>query len=193
MPYITQLERLYRQISQPSPPQSTPAPVTAELKPALTRADVNDIIRRTRPASPEELQDIIARAVEFKLTTWERNELGVRLSIAAAQRARQVNGRREDPAAQFISRTLGLAETPFGLISREWVNNQMRTGAQAISRCKLHRPPLCSCWASQRAILWQVQSAHGERTPEFWSATRVFAFLEDLELSSRPERGPGLA
>jgi flavin-dependent dehydrogenase len=30
------------------------------------------------------------------------------------------------------------------------------------------------------------------KTPEAWCATRIIACLEDLELSSRPERGPGV-
>jgi hypothetical protein len=98
-----------------------------------------------------------------------------------------VYGRRENPAAQFISQVLGLAETLYDMIEREWINRQLRIGAQAISRCKLHRPPLCSCWASQRGILWQAQSVHGERSPESWAAVRVYEALEDLELCSRPE------
>lgn len=106
-----------------------------------------------------------------------------------AQRARQVNGSRENPAAQFISQVLGLAETPYGTIERAWINHQLRTGAQAISRCKLHRPPLCSCWAASRVTLWQAQ-ASGAKSPEGWAASRIYDFLEELELSSMPEPGP---
>ena len=59
------VERLYREISAPKPPTpSPPTPVAAVAK-IVTRADVDAIIQRKRPAAPEELQDIIARAVEF--------------------------------------------------------------------------------------------------------------------------------
>jgi hypothetical protein len=105
-----------------------------------------------------------------------------------AQRTRQVNG-RENPSAEFISRVLGLAETPYGLVSREWVNQQMRTGARAIARCRNHRPPECACWAAPRTSLWQA-SASGVKTPEAWAAARVYEFLAELELASRPETDP---
>jgi hypothetical protein len=97
----------------------------------------------------------------LKLTTGERNQLGVDLSIVVAQRARQGNGRREDPNAQFIAQVLGYAKTPYGLIERQWINAQLRAGSQAIQRCKLHQPPMCPCWSSSRAILWQAR-ANGE-------------------------------
>jgi hypothetical protein len=69
------------------------------------------------------------------LTTGERNQLGVDLSIVVAQRARQGNGRREDPNAQFIAQVLGYEKTPYGLIERQWINAQLRAGSQAIQRC----------------------------------------------------------
>jgi hypothetical protein len=105
----------------------------------------------------------------------ERNFIGVELSIAVAKRTRRVNG-RENPSAEFISRVLDLAETPYGLVSREWVDEQMRMGSQAISRCRNHRPPDCACWAASRASLWQA-SASGEKTPEAWAAARAYEFL----------------
>ena len=184
---------LYRQISTPSPPEAKPAQAAEakkiELK--LARTDVNDIIERQRAASGEELQFILDNAKDLRLTLGEKNQLSVDLTMKMAQRARQVNGRREDPAAQFISTTLGLAETPYGLISRDWINNQLRAGAQSIARCRNHRPPNCQCWAASRVTLWQAQ-ADGSKSPEGWAASRIFDFLEELELSSRPERGPGV-
>jgi hypothetical protein len=81
---------------------------------------------------------------------------------------------------------LGYAETTWGLIEREWINAQLRAGSQAIQRCKLHRPPVCQCWSASRAILWQAR-ANGDKTPEGWVAVRIYSFLEQLELASRPE------
>jgi hypothetical protein len=110
----------------------------------------------------------------------------VDLSIIAAQRARQINGRRQDPNAQFIAQVLGYTETPYGLIEREWINAQLRAGSQAIQRCRSHKPPQCGCWSASRAILWQAR-ANGEKTPEGWAAVRIYAFLEELEVASMPE------
>jgi hypothetical protein len=155
----------------------------------LSTADVDGILRRTRGASPEELQYAIDHANDFKLADYQRNQLGVDLSIVVAQRARQVIGRRNDPSAEFIAKVLGLAETPYGLIEREWVNHQLRAGSQAIQQCRLHRPPKCQCWSASRAILSQAR-AGGEKSPEAWAATRIYEALEQLETASRPERGP---
>jgi hypothetical protein len=184
--YIPLVERLYREIATPKPPPQQPAPV-AEAKPiALTRADVDAIIKRQRSASPNELQFMIDHARDLGLTDGERNQIGVDLSIAMAQRARQANSRRESPSTEFLSQVLGYAETPHGLIDRAWVNQQMRAGAQAIARCSNHRPPECQCWSVSRAILWQASSS-GPKTPEGWAAVRVYEFLADLELASRPD------
>ncbi len=189
MAYITPVQRIYLQVSQPASQPPKPATAAAEAKPIeVTRADVDAIITRARCGSPEELQYIIDHSKDLGLTDGERNFIGVELSIAVARRTRQVNG-RENPSAEFISKVLGLAETPYGLISREWVKQQMRTGSQAISRCQDHRPPDCHCWAPSRAGLRQT-SAVGVKTPEGWAAARVYEFLTELELASRPETGP---
>jgi hypothetical protein len=185
--FMSPVERLYRDIAAPKP-QPKPAQV-AEKKAELTRADVDAIIRRTRSASPEELQHILDNAKRFALTSWERQQISVDLTIAMAARARAVNGRRDDPSAEFVSRVLGLTETPHGFIERVWVHEQMRAGAEAIQRCRNHRPPRCQCWSAVRAILWQASAS--EKTPEAWAAQRIYDLLEELELGSRPERaGP---
>jgi hypothetical protein len=191
-PYISATERIYLELSRPEAPQPRPASAVAGPKKVEpTRADVNELIQRQRVGTPQELEAILAKAKDLRLTEGERNQLSVDVTIAMAQRARNVNGRRESPAAEFLSKVLGLAETPYGMIERAWINHQFRTGAQAITRCKLHRPPRCSCWAASRVELWQAQ-ASGEKSPEGWAASRIYDFLEELELSSRPERGPGL-
>jgi hypothetical protein len=121
----------------------------------------------------------------------KKNQLSVDLTIQIAH-ARQSNGKRDDPSVRFIAQVLGLVETPFGLIEREWVGNLLRDGARNIARGRRHKTPNCECWSGQRAILWQAQSAHGDKSPESWAAPRVYGALEDLELSSRPEHGPGV-
>ena len=184
------VERLYRDLASAKAPQPQAARVdTTAKKIALTRADVNAIIGRTRSSEPDELQYIIDHAKELKLTPGERNQLGVDFSIIVAQRARQISGRRENPSAEFLAKVLGYAETPLGLIEREWINAQLRAGSQAIQRCKLHRPPRCQCWSASRAILWQAR-ADGDKTPQGWAALRICAFLEELELASRPDIYP---
>jgi hypothetical protein len=85
--------------------------------------------------------------------------------------------------------SIGRIGTPYGLIEREWINAQLRAGSQAIQRCKLHRPPECRCWSASRAVLWQAR-ANGDKTPEGWAAARIYSFLEELELASRPEIEP---
>ena len=109
------------------------------------------------------------------------------LTIAMANRSRQVSGRRDDPSAEFVSKVLGLVDTPHGLIERAWVHEQMRAGAEAIQRCRNHRPPHCQCWSAVRAILWQASAS--DKTPEALAAQRIYDLLEELELGSRPEHG----
>lgn len=180
------IERMYRDLASHKAPQPQPARVdTTAKKIELTRADVDQIIQRTRAASPEELEFIIAHAKEFILTDGQRDQLCCDLTIAAAQRARQGNGRRIDGNAEFISKVLGLVETPFGLIARSFVDDLLRDGSRNISRCRLQRPPNCACWSAQRAILFQASANGG--SPEGWAATRIRTALEQLELASRPE------
>lgn len=189
-PYILPVEHIYRALATPKPPQPQPAHVdTTAKKIELTRADVDQIIQRTRSATPEELEYVIARAKEFILTDGQRDQVCCDLTIVAAHRARQGNGRRIDASAEFIAKVLNLVETPWGLLARSFVDDLLREGSRNISRCRLHRPPNCDCWSAQRALLFQA-SANGERSPEGWAATRIRAALEDLEVAMRPERGP---
>jgi hypothetical protein len=191
-PYILPVEKIYRELRRGQPPQSTPVPVAAEAtKIAPTRADANELIQRQRVGTPQELEAILAKARDLRLTEGERNQLGVDLSIVVAQRVRQVNGRRDDPNAQFIAQVLGYAETPYGLIERERIVGLLRDGARNIARCKRHNPPKCECWSAQRVILWQLQSDHAGRSPEGWVAARVYSSLEELE-QARSEREPVL-
>jgi hypothetical protein len=184
--FIPAVELIYREIARPKPPEPKPAHVDEVRK--IERADVDAILRRERFGTSEELEHIIANAKEYKLTSGEKNQLSVDLTVAIARMKRQVNGRQQDPNTRFIARTLGLLPTPFGLVDREFVEAQLQTGAQAIARCRNHRPPKCQCWSGQREILWQAQSAHGERSPEGWAATRMFESLEELESAAGLER-----
>jgi hypothetical protein len=186
-PYILPVELIYRELARPKPEDAKPASV-AVVKP-LTRTDVDAILHRKRLATAEELQEIIARAKDYKLTDGERNQLGVDLSICVAQRARQINGRREDPSARFIL-DLGYALTPFGLLpERGWFQSELQTATKAIAACRRHLPPQCSCWREARASLYSIRESFGERSPESWAALRVWEALEEIELSSRPDSG----
>jgi hypothetical protein len=188
--FISATEKIYLELSRPAPPQAKPASATTDVKPiTLTRADVDLIIQRKRCSSPAELQYVIDHAKALMLTPGERNQIGCDLSILMTQRARNMSGRRENPATEFLSKVMGLVETPHGLVPRSFIADDLRAGAANIPRCRLHRPQFCECWSAQRAILWQA-IAQGEKSPEGWAASRAFSALEDLELSSRPEHGP---
>jgi hypothetical protein len=185
--FISATEKIYRELSQQSklPPPKPARPTADATQITLTKADVDAILQRTRSGSIEELEFVIAHAKEFILTEGQRDQLCCDLTIAAAQRSRQGNGRRIDGNAEFISKVLGMIETPFGLVARSFVDDLLREGSRNISRCRLHRVPGCACWSAQRALLYQA-SANGERSPEGWAATRIRAALEQLELVSRP-------
>jgi hypothetical protein len=183
--FIPAVDVIYRELARPKTPETKPA-VAATTKPALPRNNVNAFLSRQRQGSPAELEYIVSNAKKFALTPSEKNQLSVDLTIAMAN-ARQGHGRREHPSERFIAQVLGLLDTPYGLIERSFIEDLLRTGADNIQRCKRHEPPLCVCWASQRAILWQA-TANGEKSPEGWAATRIYSALEELETTTRPER-----
>lgn len=182
--YLLPVELIYRELASPKPQEPKPASLP-EVKP-LTREDVSAIIARKRSATPEELQDIISRAKEFQLSEGARNQIGLDLSIISAQRARQENGKREDPNAKFISQTLKLLSTPYGLIDREWFEALLRTNVEAIAKCRTHVTPKCNCWLGAREVLWHAAHTHGDDSPEAWTALQVWTILEELEMTSRP-------
>lgn len=184
-PYLSPAEVIYRELARPKPAAVKPASV-AEAKP-LTRDDVTAIIARRRSATAEELQHVSEHSKDFNLTDAERNQLGLDLSILSAQRLRQANGRREDPNAQFISQTLKLLSTPWGLIDRAWYESLLHLNSEAIAQCRDHRPPRCACWSGAREMLWHAVHAHGNESPEAWTATQVWNILEELETASRPD------
>jgi hypothetical protein len=190
--YLLPVEVIYRQLAEPRPQEAKRICVDAPAI-KLSRDDVTAIITRKRSATADELQDIIANAKAYKLTTGERNQLCLDLSICVAQRARQVNGKREDASARFVS-DLGYAQTPFGLLAeRAWFQNELQTGTKAIAACRRHLPPECACWREARENLYNIRASYGEKSPESWAALRVWEALEQIEQSSRPERGPGIA
>lgn len=186
MNYITSVERIYRELARPKAPRPTPDPEAAK-RAELSRDDVIAILQRKRSACPEQLEQILTDAKNYRLTQCERDQLSLDLTIAIAH-ARQNNGRREDPNARFIAQVLGLLETPFGLIEGSFVDDLLRAGSENIARCKRHQPPKCQCWSAQRAILWQAQSVNGEKSPEAWAARRIYDALEELEPASRSDR-----
>ena len=184
----TPVQRLYREISEPSP--SKPAPKIQAATPVITLdwTDVDKILRRNRHASPEELEYLVHHAEEFQLSSWQVNDLSVRLTIALANRSKPP----EHPNAELFNQ-LDILETPCGLLhNRSWFEREMRAGANAIANCKLHRPPRCLCWREGRERLWCIQDSFGKRSPEAWAATRLWEMFEEYERVSQPERMPGL-
>jgi hypothetical protein len=179
------VEIIYRELARPKPEEAKPANVAA-VKPPLTRDDVTAIIHGKRSATPEELQEILSTK-DLKLSEFERNQISVDFTVTMSQRARQVNG-REDPSSKLIH-DLGYAVTPFGLLAdRAWYQTELQAATKAIAACRRHVTPQCACWREARASLYSIRELFGERSPESWAALRVWEALEEIELSSRPER-----
>ena len=186
---ISAVERIYLEVRQPS--SSKPAPKVTEIAPTieLDRSDVNAILAHKRDASTDELQYIIDHSKELQLTSWQRNQIGVQLTILLSNRSRP----KQDATAEFISNTLQIVETPVGpLHDQAWVQRELRAGAQAIAQCKRHTPPRCSCWREARERLWRIQDTCGNGTPETWATERIWEALEEMERASRPERASEL-
>jgi hypothetical protein len=92
---------------------------------------ISELAHERVKATPEELEEIIDHGKQFKLTDGERNQLCCDLAIAMSQRARQVNGRREDPNSRFIH-DLGYALTAVGqLPERAWFRVNYRPKRKA--------------------------------------------------------------
>jgi hypothetical protein len=181
-PYLTPVELIYRKLSQPSPPPPARARQEPKLQPELTREDVDAIIQRKRSATPEQLHAIIDRAQHYRLSTWERNQLGVDIGVALAAKARG----KPNSDSVFIHDVLDYADTPFGMLAnRSFFENQFKRGAEGISCCRAHHPPRCACWAPQRQMLWHVQSVYGDRSPEAYVGGRIWEALEEMEVAAR--------
>jgi hypothetical protein len=184
-PYVLPVELIYRELARPKPEDAKPASVTAVKPPPLTRADVDAIIHRQRTATPEELEEVLS-IKDFKLSEFARNQISVDLTVAISQRA--VSERREDPSSKLVH-DLGYALTPFGLLAdRAWFQKELKAATNAIAACRRHLPPQCSCWRDARASLYSIRESFGEKSPESWATLRVWEALEEIELSSRPER-----
>ena len=147
--FISTTERIYRELSAPEPVKpEKEAPAKA---PEITRADVDDILSRKRSASAEQLQNIIANSKRFGLTSYQRDRLGLDLSIGIAAQMREARGIHEDPTAQFFSTVLDVEETVFGLLyNSQWFKDELRLGSKQIAECRQHKPPRCACWSSSR-------------------------------------------
>ena len=184
MAYITAVERIYRELARPKA-QSVQQVPEAVRKSELSHDDVSAILQRKTSASADQLQRILNDAKKYRLTQGERDQLSLDLTIAIAQ-ARQNNGKPDDANARFIAQVLGLLDTPFGLIERSFVDDLLRAGSENIARCKRHQPPKCQCWSAQRAILWQAQNSNGEKSPEAWTAGRIYEALAGCGKSDSP-------
>ncbi len=184
---ISAVERIYRDMARPELPQPIPTPLGPLSIRRMNRDEVRDIIQRKRIASCEELQCIITNAKEYGLTHADREQLSVDLTIQAAQARQPRSGRDHDPNDRFIAQVLNLVETPFGFVDRSFAEELLRAGSQNIYHRRKHQPPRCSCWCAQRAYVWQLVGEHGEKSPEGWAAMRVYALLEELECSAKPQ------
>lgn len=186
--FLTPVELLYRQISQPCPPKPAPKVPDPPAPISLEYADVQEILKHKRSASLEELSYVLENWKRFSLNTRQRNDISLRITIALAARGRP----SANPNAELFTQ-LDIVETPVGLLHhRSWFECELRVGAQAIAACKLHRPPRCECWRAARERLWLVQDKYGAKSPESWAATKLYEQFEEYEAASRPERTAGL-
>jgi hypothetical protein len=186
--YITPTERVYRDLSNPEPLK--PAKNAPAKEPEITRAEVEEIMARRRSASPEILQYVLDNSKKFELTSYDREKLGLDLSIAVAAKMRAARGIHANPSAEFLSSVLGVEETPMGLLSEaQWFREELRVASKEITSCRQHKPPRCTCWAASRGRLYAVRQACGDRSPEGYTALKLWTALEDLEKSS--QRGTG--
>lgn len=187
--YVSSLELIYRQLSQPCPPKPAPEPAPEPTPISLDASDVDALLRNKLSASVPELEWVLERAKQFNLSVRQRNDISLRVTIALAGRGRPAAHRDAGLFAQ-----LDLVDIPgIGLLNhKSWWDRELRSGAQAIANCKDHRPPRCQCWRTARERLWHIQDRYGSRSPEAWAATRLWESLEELEEASRPGRAPGL-
>jgi hypothetical protein len=183
---LSPAERLYLEIRRPSPPK--PAPKVPDPAPPihLDGADVDAILKRKRAASVEELEWAIAHANELHLRPWQRDQIGVELTLVLANRARP-----KPTTPEFFYHTLGITQTPVGLLhDRGWVDQELKAGAQAIFDCRRHSPPRCKCWRATRERLWDIQDNFGAASPEAWATVQLWTIFEELEFAERPQRIP---
>lgn len=177
---IRVLDAIYSSIAQPSPARPKPEPKSST--PRVTGEDVDAILAYQRSGTPEELQQILERDREFGLSTWQRNKLGLALSIAVAAKFRQGQGECEDATSPFL-RSIGAQETPAGLLfDAKRFPAELKRGIEGIMACRRHKPTRCQCWRDSRDRLYAIREHWGERSPEAWGAVRVWEILEDLEV-----------
>jgi hypothetical protein len=188
-PHLTPVELIYRKLSQPSPPQPARVSQEPKLQPELTRDEVDAIIQRKRSATPEQLQAIIDRAQHYRLSTWQRNQLGVDIGVALAAKAR---GRpNSDSVFKSSSTTFWIMPTRH---SECWPTAASSRISLSVARKEFHaagqthHPPRGACWAPQRQMLWHVQSVYGDRSPEAYVGGRIWEALEEMEVAARPHR-----
>lgn len=187
MKLVPAVELIYRQLSQPSPPKPAAPSKIPDATPAisLTWSDVDAILKRKRDASVAQLEYIIENTKRFRLTTYQRNDIGVRLTIMQANRDRPAS----DPTVNFLVNTLHIFPTPAGLLYEYgWVQRELRAGARAIAECQQHRPPRCDCWREARERLWRIQDTCGADSPEGHATLMLWEKFEEYERASRPER-----
>src|ERR1700733_6816569 len=184
---LSPVERIYLEIRQPSLPK--PAPKAPDPAPSiqLDGADVDAILKHKRTASVAELEHVIAHADELHLRPWQRNQIGVELTLVLANRARP----KPNPTAEFFYNTLGITQTPVGLLhDRSWLDRELKAGTQAIFNCRRHSPPRCNCWRAVRERLWNIQDRCGAASPEAWATEQLWVIFDELEFAERPQPIP---
>jgi hypothetical protein len=172
---ITAAQRIFMELLQPMPPPVA-MPVQTAAVPA--RADVLQILNHPSDASIAELEDVLRRSKDMKLSSREEESIRQLLSQLAGERFRG-----ESKPSEL--KRLGWKETPNGPIDPQTVRGfeSLRvTGLQAIESCANHQGASCYCFSSLREALWQIRSAYSKHLPENWLAERI---LEELNIYSQ--------
>jgi hypothetical protein len=141
---------------------------------------ISELAHERAESTPEKLEDIIDHGKQFKPPGGEPNQLCCDLT-AMSQRARQVNGRREDPNSLDSSMTWAMRyPLRFATRARMVPVTELQAGTKGIVACRRHITPRCACWKSARESLYTIPESFGERSPQSWVALRVWEALEEM-------------
>jgi len=130
---VTATQRIFAQLSQPTPPQASPVPIkTARSEPMCS--DVPQILNHPSDASISELEDILRRARDLELSSREQESIRQLLSKLAGERFR---GESEPTELK----RLGWRETPVGPLDPASVPESGATAMSRLGEGRLVRMP----------------------------------------------------
>jgi len=167
---ITATQRIFMELLKPIPP---PVAMPVQTAAEAMRADVQQILNHPSDASIAELEDVLRRAKEMKISSREEESIRQLLSQLAGERFRGESRPSE-------LKRLGWRETPVGPADPATVQslNKLRCVALArIESCPCHVRN-CACYGNVRENLLQIVRTFTDSQPEGWLASRIVSELE---------------